>query len=550
MMARFSICKEAIFFGTECSEGFPRSARGVVAMCRTPASCNQVCPMISRLHLIVRSLLICAAAVSLAGAVESDSPQPEEVVPWNESFTMAISSQERVFALYHGTSYLVLSPADAGNPKLLLGQKDVVITAKFVRAGVADSRQQIHLSSFPEVIAEGDTGLFATRLEGDNLFFFGSLVTPVIGKGRFTITSVEAAPSDAQIIAAQLAGIPTADYTARFKAANRIRERATSQPNKEFWLAASDHVIAQIIDDATATATATKDVALLNQAITWCIEILHDPTKAGRIASLPWIKNTAEADTIAKRLRHLGMEMYKDQWQPRAEALAKEFEDRFAEISWKDADAYYRLGRWADLHGEDLPRTKDRSYRCYEAGFRANPNHQGIRNELGLPNIVRGDGTQMQTNADFLHVETGTLIPAPRNWKRGDTVEGDFTWVDPQSETSYLSASIIQTPENPSLEGLWQNIEGALRSRPEFTVLEQDDPTFPQGLARRFRFSFREGRYLRQHELILALNPTAQVAVRLDAGFADDEQAIIHQVLLSTFDRLVIPNQGPTPTVK
>ena len=506
--------------------------------------------MISRLHVIARSLIICGTAVSLAGAVEAHAPAAVQAVPWSESFTMAISGQERVFALYHGGSYLVLGPADASNLKMLLGQKDVVINAKFVREAVVGSRQQVHLSSFPEVIAEGDAGLFATRLEGDNLYFFGSLVTPATGKGNFTITAVESAPSDAQIIAAQLAGIPPADYAARFKAANRIREQAASQPNKEFWLAASDNVIAQIIDDATAAATATKDLVLLDQAITWCVEILHDTTKAGRVASLPWIRNSAQADAIAKRLRHLGMEMYKDQWQPRAEALSKEFEDRFAEISWKDADAYYRLGRWADLHGEDLPRTKDRSYRCYEAGFRANPNHQGIRNELGLPNMVRGDGTQTQTNADFLHVETGTLIPAPQNWKRGDRVEGDFTWVDPQSETSYLSASIIQTPENPTLEGLWQNVEGALRSRPEFNIVDQDDPTFPQGLARRFRFTFREGRYLRQHELILALNPTARVAVRLDAGFADDEQAAIHQVLLSTFDRLVIPNQAPSPVKK
>lgn len=501
--------------------------------------------MKSRLHVLVRSLLISCTAASLTWAAENVQPALPQGLPWTESFSMVISGQERVFATYQGGNYLVLTPADAGNLTLLLGQKDVVLTAKFVREAVNGSRQQIHLTSFPEVTAEGDAGLFAARLEGDNLFFFGSLVTLATGKGHFNIIAVDAAPSDAQIIASLVAGIPVTDYAARFKAASRIREHAASQPNKEFWLSASDNVISQTIDDATVIATEKKDPLLLDQAITWCIEILHDTTKAGRVASSPWIKGTAHGEQISKRLRHLGMEMYKDQWQPRAEALAKEFEDRFVEISWKDADAYYRLGRWADLHGEDLPRTKDRSYRCYEAGFRANPNHQGIRNELGLPNMVRGDGTQTQTNADFQHAETGTLIPAPHTWKRGDRVEGDITWVDPQSETAYLSASIIETPANPSLDALWQNIEWSLRSRAEFAVVEQDDPTFPQGLARRFRFTFHEGRYVRQHELILALNPTARVAVRLDAGFADEEQAAIHQVLLSTFDRLVIPNQRP-----
>ena len=506
--------------------------------------------MASRPHVVVRSLLICGAAASLMWAAETTPPVPTNAVPWTESFSMVISGQDRVFAVYHGGNFMVLAPADATNRTLLLGQKDVVITAKFERDGVTGTRQRVRLSSFPEAVAEGDSGLFAARLEGDNLYFFGSLTTPATGKGRFDIIAVESSPSDAQIIANQLAGIPATDYVARLKAASLIREHAATQPNKEFWLSSSDNIISQVIDDASAAAAKTQDAGLLNQAITWSIETLHDTTKAGRVASAAWLKGTANADEIAKRLRHLGMEMYKDQWQPRAEALAKEFEDRFADISWKDADLFYRLGRWADLHGEYLPRAKDRSYRCYQAGYRANPNHQGIRNELGLPNMVKGDGTQTQISADFQHTPTGTLVPAPRGWKRGDRVEGDITWVDPQSETAYISAAVIETPDNPSMDLIWQNLEASLRSRPDFAIVEQDEPTFPQGLARRIRFTFREGRYARQHELILALNPAARVAVRLDAGFADDEQVAIHQVLLSTFDRLVIPNQRPLPVGK
>jgi len=506
--------------------------------------------MPSRINVVVRSLLICAACASLVWAADTTPHVASTAVPWTESFTMAINGQDRLFASYHGGNFMVLAPADASNRTLLLGEKDVVIAAKFERDGVTGSRQRVRLSSFPDAVAEGDSGLFAARLEGDNLFFFGALMTPASGKGRFDIVAVESAPSDAQIIANQLSGIPAIDYAARLKAASLIREHAATQPNKEFWLSSSDNVIAQVIDDATAAAAKTQDAALLNQAITWSLDILHDTTKACRVASAGWLKGTPHADEIAKRLRHLGMDLYKDQWQPRAEALSKEFEDRFADISWKDADLFYRLGRWADLHGEYLPRAKDRSYRCYQAGYRANPNHQGIRNELGLPNMVKGDGTQTQISADFQHATTGTLVPAPRGWKRGDRVEGDITWVDPQSETAYISASVIETPDNANMDLLWQNLEGSLRARPEFAIVEQDEPTFPQGLARRIRFTFREGRYARQHELIMALNPAARVAVRLDAGFADDEQVALHQVLLSTFDRLVIPNQRPTPAGK
>ena len=501
--------------------------------------------MPSRLNVVIRALLIGGATASMMWAAEALPHRATQALPWTESFTMAIGGQERVFAVYRAGNYLVLAPADAKNRTLLLGQKDVVLAAKFERDGVTGPRQRVRLSSFPDAVAEGDSSLFAARLEGDNLFFFGSLTTPASGKGRFDIVAVEAAPSDAQIIASQLAGIPATDFAGRLKAAQLIREHAATQPNKEFWLSASDNVITQVIDDAVAAAAKAQDPALLNQAITWAVDVLHDITKAGRVASAAWLKGTSHADDIAKRLRHLGMEMYKDQWQPRAEALVKEFEDRFADINWKDADQFYRLGRWADLHGDYLPRAKDCSYRCYQAGYRANPNHQGIRNELGLPNMVKGDGTQAQVSADFQHAETGTLVPAPRGWKRGDRVEGDITWVDPQSETSYIAAAVIETPDNPGLDLLWQNIENTLRSRPEFAIVEQDEPTFPQGLARRIRFTFREGRYQRQHELVLALNPAARVAVRLDAGYADDEQIAIHQVLMSTFDRLVIPNQRP-----
>lgn len=515
-----------------------RTPAGMIAMRRNRLSWKQVHPMPSRLNVILRTLLACGSAVTLAVAAESGQP-------WTDTFTMPIGGQERTFAEYQGSSFLVLAPNDANNKGLLLGKKDVVIAAKFERDGVATARQRVRLSSFPDAIAEGDAALFAAKLEGDNLYFFGTLTTPDSGKSRFEIRAVESAPSDAQIIANQLAGLLATDYAGRLKAANLIRERAVTQPNKEFWLAASDNIIAQVIDDASAAASKTKDVALLNQAVSWAIDVLHDTTKAGRVASATWLKGTPGADDVAKRLRRLGMESYKDLWRPRAEALSMEFEDRFADISWKDADQYYRLGRWSDLHGEYLPRAKDRSYRCYQAGYRANPNHQGIRNELGLPNTVRGDGTQTQVSADYQHPETGTLVPAPRGWKRGDRIEGDITWVDPQSETAYVAAAVIETPDNPNLDQVWQNIEATLRSRPEFAIIEQDEPTFPQGLARRIRFSFREGRYVRQHELILALNPTARAAVRLDAGYAEDEQVQVHQILLSTFDRLVIPNERP-----
>ena len=521
---------------------FAGAAPGAFADRCNPLSWRSVHPMTHvrnvRLRLPLAALLAWSAATVASAADE---------FPWRESFAMQISGQERTFASYHGGSYLVLSPADAANHALLLGRKDVVLTAKFERDGVTGTRQRVRLSGFPEVVAEGDTQLFAARLEGDNLYFFGTLTMLDEGKGRLEIAMVEAAPSDAQIIERQLAHIAPSDYAGRIKAAGAVRDRAQSQPNKEFWLSAADNVVAQAIDDAAAAAEKAKDPALVNQAITWAIDALKDPTKAGRIASAAWLRapGQAGADELAKRMRRLGLEMYKDQWRPRIEALSMEYEDRFAAINWKDADSYYRLGRWADLNGEFLPRARDRSYRCYQAGYRANPNHQGIRNELGLPNSVRGDGTQATVTADYQHSVTGALVPAPQGWKRGDRIEGDITWIDPSSETTYIAASVIETPDSMTMDNLWSGVISSLRVKPEFQIIEEEEPLFPQGIAKRLRFTFRDGRYVRSHETILAFNTQAHAAVRLDAGFADEEAATVHAAVLSTFDRLVIPNTRP-----
>lgn len=488
-----------------------------------------------RLHLV--ALL----AWSLSSATAADD------FPWSESFTMSIGGQERTFASYHGGNYLVLAATDGANRTLLLGTKDIVLTAKFERDGVTGTRQRVRLSGFPDIVAEGDAQLFATRLEGDNLYFFGTLTMADVGKGKLDITAVEVAPSDAQIIARQLADVAPGDYAGRLKAAAAIRDRAQTQPNKEFWLASADNIVAQIIDDASTAAEKAKDPALANQAITWAIDVLKDPTKAGRVASSAWLRTPGQvgADEIAKRMRRLGLELYKEQWRPRVEALSMEYEDRFAAINWKDADAYYRLGRWADLHGDFLPRARDRSYRCYQAGYRANPNHQGIRNELGLPNAVRGDGTQAIGTADYQHAPTGALVPAPQGWKRGDRIEGDITWIDPSSETTYIAATVIETPDNMQMDGLWNGVIAALRSKPEFQITEEEEPLFPQGIAKRMRFTFREGRYLRLHETILAFNSQARTAVRLDSAYSDEEAQSVHTALLSTFDRLVIPSVRP-----
>ena len=468
--------------------------------------------------------------------------------PWAETFTLPIAGDERTMVVHDSSTWLLIQPADIGNIPLLTGRKEVVLETKCARELQDGNRVRMSLGSYPGWIAEGPSEVWATAIDIDNLYLYGILESRDGETPRLTVTHVEPAPSDAQVIAKHLKDIATRDWNARLKAAEWVRSQSTHQPNKEFWLSSSDGVIGQVIDDAALAAGETRDLLLLDQAITWSVEMLHDIPRAGRIASAPWIKSTpgATADALSRRLRRLGLEMYRDLWRPRAEALTLEFEDRFLAIGWKDADAFYRLGRWADTNGEFLPQAKDRTYRCYQAGFKADPNHQGIRNELGLPNTVHGDGTRVEESGDFIHHATGVTVPIPQGWKRGDRLAGDITWIDPTSETAYISASIINTPDSDILDATWATVTAPLTAREGFSMVNQEDLNFAQGGARRMHYRFKEGKYIRQGEVLLAVHAGAHLGVRLDASFADEEADNVRRLMMIAFGRMVIPDQAPS----
>ncbi len=447
----------------------------------------------------------------------------------------------------HGATWLALTPADLGNSALLTGRKEVVIESKCSRDTLTGSQLRVTLGSFPEWIAVGPADLWATTIDTDNLYLYGILETRSGEPSVLTVQRLDPAPSDAQVIAKHLASIGARDWAAQLKAAEWVRGRALHQPNKEFWLASADGIIGKTIDDAAALAAETQNLPLLDECITWSVDLLHDIPRAGRLASAPWIRSSPPSalDALSRRLRRLDLELYRDLWRPRSEALTLEFEDRFAAIGWKDADAFYRLGRWADTNGESLPQAKDRTHRCYQAGFRADPLHQGIRNELGLPNQVRGDGIRVAENGDFVHPDTNITVPMPEGWKRGDRLSGDVTWIDPTSETAYLSATVVHTPESDALDNTWQTILSPLQARDGYEVVSQEDLSFAQGGARRMHYRFKEGKYVRMGEVLLAINVHARIGVRLDANFAEEEAENIRRLVMIAFGRMTIPDAEP-----
>jgi hypothetical protein len=484
---------------------------------------------------------IAIVPVLLLGNIAWTAEGPAATGPWTESFTMTIKDSERMFVVHNGASYL-LTKAEDFSDSAFLADKDIMVLSKFER-GQGD---HITLYNLPEIDVTAAQELWGTRVDGDNLYVFGHMgANAETGKSLLRVAAIEVAPSDGQLITKRLANIQKTDWDGRLAVVAWAREQATLQGNKEFWLQESDNLLTRIITDAASEAEAKQDFNLAQRAMDWCVDVQHDPIRAGRIGSMPWIraKGGEGAEQVSKRMHRLGLEFYREQWRTRSEALAMEYEDRTAAISWKDADGFYKLGRWADANAEFLPQAKDRSYRAYQSGFRANPEHSGIRRELGLDLNSGGKNTAdgSQNRVDYKDPSTAVIVKAPPGWRRTDAIGGDATWIDPKSETSYISARFIPLGQSNDFQPLWDAQTIPLRARTGFASLAEEAVKAKQGPSRLVRYSFKEGRYKRLGEYLLVVNATAKAAVAIEASYAEEEQASVSKAASDVLNDLAFP---------
>jgi hypothetical protein len=441
---------------------------------------------------------------------------------------MLLQGKDRTYVVYQGTSYLLTAPSDLTDPTFL-HNKDVVIAAKLGRV----DNGRVTFYNMPQVASRGAMELWRTRIDGDNLYVFGHFEM-VNKKPTFAIVAVEGAPSDQQIIDQKLSAIPADNLEARLEAAAWAREMGNVQGNREFWLVAADNIISTVVNTAVAKAEAAKDVAMILKAMGWCQDLLRDIPRAARIGSAPWIREVGGpgAEAVAKYMRRWDLEFYAGQWRPRGEALSQEYQDRFSAIGWRDAEGYYKLGRWADANAEVLPRARELSYRAYQAGFRANPSHNGIRRELAMEPIKVGAPNEQK--GELRDTLSLIIVPIPPGWERTDPINGDATWIDPTSDTAYITATILRNLESlADFKAIWASQLAQVQLKSEFKSLSEDDLALQNGQARIVRYAYREGRYLRNAAMIVAVNPKGKAALRLDANGADTEAETVLKQLNS-----------------
>ena len=445
--------------------------------------------MICRLLLVAcASLPLVAAEPSRGLAVADKSAAP----PWSISFVTQVRGKDRQFVEHAGRTYILCTP-DELTSGAFDGQ-DIALTCKLRKL----PGNRLGLYRTERLILTGNAEVLAGKLDGDNVHLMGSLAEKA-GERSIVVRLTAPAASDAQLIQARIAGIADDDWDRRLGVVSWCQDQARTAGNADFWNVTADSMLSRIIEDLGTRAAERKDLAMVVRGLDLALNQLRDTGMAARVASPVWIREHGgpAAEGIARRMRGLGLALYKEQWHPRPLALEREFEDRFTAMGWKDAEGFYRLGRWADDNAEALAQARERSWRCYQAGLQADPSHAGIARELGVQPRQGGAaeaGSPRTASAgaasDLVDLESGLLVPAPLGWKRGPDAGGAVTWTDPGSETAYITVRVLLPPIN--VDAQWNLLEQESRARNGFVELSNEQQDGDGRVQRTLRYSWVE----------------------------------------------------------
>ena len=467
-------------------------------------------------------------------------------LPWSDTWTMELRGQDRTYVDYGGSSYLEIGKMDLAD-RDFVSDKDVALKLKF--AALTRGGPQFYIDS--ELAITGGSERWPLLSDGDNLYLLGHMTTSGDGLALDLMHIVDA-PSDAELIGEKLASIPATQYQERLKVAKWVQAEAENQGNRTYWYGAAKEIVRDTVRLAASEANKTRNLGLLLNAMDWAIELNNEPQLAAEIGSAAWVREQSGDDVaaVAQRMQGIGYVFYSDSdmqgWLEQSEALKREYEQRLATIHWRDAEAFYELGRWADKHADVLPQARELSHRAYRAGHQGNPNFNPIRKELGLDPVAESASTQRDN--DFSDEATGVSLSGPRGWELSPTpaVSGtDATWIDPTSDTALIAVSITPPSDLNSLEALWRNEVEMLQARPNFAQETQEDVFTSNGPGKRMGFKYQVGDELRPSQLVMVFNRERQIAVMVQVDYVISEE----EEALAAFNHVIenLTVQAPPP---
>ena len=489
--------------------------------------------------MLTRLLVVaCAGSLLLAGEAPAGSAGS---APWTASFATQVRGKDRQFVTFKDATFILMSPEDLASG---LGDgQDVALTGKLRKL----SGGRLGLYRVDNLVIEAVGESLAGKLDGDNIHLLGSITGGTQGR-TLAVRLAAIAPSDAQLLQDRLAGVAEDEWDRRLGVVNWCRDQGRTVGNADFWTATADSLLTSVVEDLAKKAGERKDLALIARAFDLALVQLRDQGLAARVCSPVWIRDHGgpQAEVLARRMRGLGYSLYKDQWMPRTQALEREYDDRFSALEWKDAEGFYRLARWADENAELLPRARERSWRCYQAGFNADPSHAGIARELGVQPQARTGTVSIasgQAASDVLDLESGLRIPAPPGWRRGQPIGGATVWTDPASETAYLTVRALRPPVDGQAQ--WNVLQEEARGRPGFVEGNAGQEEQGGRMLRSLRYTWLEGEQQRFNTIqLITLGDGAPAAVIEARGLPSDQASLDAAVNHSTAGT---SRQTPTP---
>ncbi|MFW5750278.1 MAG: hypothetical protein ACOCZK_01385 [Planctomycetota bacterium] len=477
----------------------------------------------------------------------------EDAGPWDAVWTMTLRGEERTYVDYAGTSYLRLRDSDFAQPDFL-DNKDVAVKAKFNR--IADKRPLFY--DLEDVHVTGGAAMWGTTTNGDNYWILGTMKRKQDGLVLEAIHKAEA-PSDASIIEARLTDVPADDFAARLAVATWVREQAEGKGNTTFWLDTARTIIRNVVARAASQAAEAKNFDLLLSAMGWAVERLDAPDLAAELGSADWAREkTADNGSqkgpadIEAMMSRLGYVYHTDEeftgWLPVAESLTREFEQRFAALDWRNAQGFYKLGRWVDRHADLLPNARQLAHRAFTQGLQADPDNNDIRLALGMDPVAKSSAAP-PTQRPYVDDETGVVVKGPEMWYRNAKPidrSADATWYDPNSVTAYIAVHVEPTSSTgEALADIWRrNLEDIAQVRPQFAIVEETQPVDYAGFEGwKTTYSYKESDYRRLATAVLLRRTEGAGYVRLTALYVDDEQNDALAALEQTIGKTMIPQR-------
>ncbi|NRA38045.1 MAG: hypothetical protein HRU15_07895, partial [Planctomycetes bacterium] len=473
------------------------------------------------MHVLARVIIVSVLFMHISHAVEA-------VKPWTDEWSMDLRGVERWFVEYEKNNYLETIEADLDDLQFLVN-KDVLIQGKFKQI----QNNGIELYNYPTLRMGGNTELWSTIIDGDNVYVLGK-VRSVNAQGELIFQNkfVLRAPSDAIVIANKLSEIDESDLDARVKFAAWVRKAGKNMGNRNVWMTAADNIVDHAITELSAQAERQKDVGKLLKAMKWSTDGLSDSKRAAKLGSSAWISEIQgdHSQQVKERMSKLGLTTLNGQWMTKREKVIKEFTFRLADIGANDAKAYYDLALNIAKYRDVLPEALELKHKALQQGFLNNPRSNILRRALGKETIEESDKKTADAN-EFSDGKSGFVISPPEKWIRAkEAMDGDVTWLDPSSTTAYISLTVLNATDIDNFAELF-----AARMQP-YSERIGYSPSAEESLglgsaSKLVHFSFLEGNDRRLAKSAMVFFMRNNTVIYVYASYIKDDAAHVDKAL-------------------